>query len=131
MKTIMIVLMGMSTFSANAATLLKCKPTGVDSGSSAIMQIQYDEGIDFGHPQNILGSITIKDKTTILAYSNQSDDTDGYFLLDQKTKKDYHFSRASKTSAIKVLCTEPVLHGFMFPCKINTAFKCRKVKNFE
>ncbi len=116
---------------ANAATMLKCKPTGMDSESKTVMQIQFNEGKDFGHPSNVQASITSGKKTMALQHLHDSNhDWNGFFLIDAEGKRNYFVSRKTIRSVITVDCTEPKSLGMLLPCTGDTTFKCSKVSGF-
>lgn len=130
MKNLFVLLLSMGAISAHAEVLLKCKPTGMDAHSPNLIQIIFDDGVDFGHPLEIHASLIGVDKSTLLSFSNKQDDAEGFFLIDKKTKRNYHVSRETPRSAITVLCTEPKSLGMMLPCSGDTEFKCRRVTEF-
>ena len=129
MKKIIFSILVMGNFS-NATMMLKCTPTGMDSASKTVMQIQFSEGKDIGHPHNLQASIVDKTKTNILIFSNEQDETEGFFLVDGKTRRNYYLTRRSPKSAITASCTEPKAMGMMLPCSGDTEFKCKKVSGF-
>lgn len=131
MKNYILAFIVLGCISAQAEELIKCKPTGVDSGSTTELDILFDRGADFGHPRHIQASLLSEEKETVLTFSNLQEETDGFFLIDKKTKHNYYVSRHSPRSAITILCTEPKALGMMLPCSEDTEFKCKKTSQIE